>query len=620
MSKAYLMKIFLIVCYLIMNYGFILAQEGTAPLYRNYQLTQPILSPNEDALKPTSNTLPFFEDFTDYGPYPSALKWEDNLVYINNTMALNPVSRGVATFDALNDKGVPYDTVSPFHQIQADSLTSLPFDLSVYQSSDSLYLSFFYQPGGLGFTPRTSDSLMLFFRKNTGEWTKVWSMQGGTSQSFNQAFLALTDTSWFHDNFQFRFINKATKGISNSHWHLDYIRFDINRSYTNLGVFDIAFTNQPGRPLNDFTAMPFRHFITQPDLFLNNELSATILNNGNENKSILYGYTAKTNTGLSLGSENGELTYLAGEEKAIFLPTYPAHAFNPSDPNQKYVFEHQFFLESSYANESKENDTIVSKLIFDNYFAYDDGTAERSYFLNMNPNIPGKIAVEYYIYTPDTLRGVAINFAREVPSAYHKEFYLVVYKDIAINGGSEEIIYQEEYLYPTYEDSIDQFSIYPFSKPVVMEEGRFYLGIIQPAGGFSDSLFIALDRNRNDNNYRYYNVENTWLPSLEDGVLLFRPIVGREIPATVATQKKTSLKWTLYPNPVSGSLLQITIEDESIGQSYEYALCDLQGKTLMKGILKNNSTIDVSALQSGLYIISIKNNKGYYAAKKVIKL
>src|SRR5690606_27568304 len=132
--------------------------------------------------------------------------------------------------------------------------------------------------------------------------------------------------------------------------------------------------------------------ITQPALFLNNELSTTILNNGNENKNISYGYTARTNTGISLGSENDNITYLPGEEKTILLPAYPPNTFNPSDTNQKYVFEHQFFLQSSYVNESKENDTIVSNLVFDNYFAYDDGTAERSYFLNLNPNIPGKIA------------------------------------------------------------------------------------------------------------------------------------------------------------------------------------------------------------------------------------
>ena len=114
--------------------------------------------------KTTALSLPFFEDFTNYETFPNPLKWKDALVYINNTFPINPISRGVATFDGLNAYGLPYDSVNKYASIYADSLCSQQIDLSTYIANDSIYLSFYYQPGGYGFEPDLNDSLMLFFK------------------------------------------------------------------------------------------------------------------------------------------------------------------------------------------------------------------------------------------------------------------------------------------------------------------------------------------------------------------------------------------------------------------------------------------------------------------------
>src|SRR6218665_2623133 len=79
------------------------AQEMVLPLQQNAVLkARSGEQQHSTAQKPTLLSLPFFEDFTDYDPYPNPERWSDRYVYINNTMGRNPVSRGVATFDALN--------------------------------------------------------------------------------------------------------------------------------------------------------------------------------------------------------------------------------------------------------------------------------------------------------------------------------------------------------------------------------------------------------------------------------------------------------------------------------------------------------------------------------------
>ena len=84
----------------ILLQGNVNAQELVVPLDHNLQYkTGLIASPYHQ--KPTANTLPFFEDFSGNSIFPDNNKWIDHSVYINNTMGVNVISRGVATFDAI---------------------------------------------------------------------------------------------------------------------------------------------------------------------------------------------------------------------------------------------------------------------------------------------------------------------------------------------------------------------------------------------------------------------------------------------------------------------------------------------------------------------------------------
>jgi len=130
--------------------------------------------------------LPFVDDFSNYTGYPDARLWKDDQGYVNTGFAVYPPSIGVVTLDALNEFGQVYAHAArmPF---PADTLTSNPIRLDSnftqhrpMQVSDSLYLSFFYQPAGasktypaggwqiVGDAPEHSDKLVLEFGYATG--------------------------------------------------------------------------------------------------------------------------------------------------------------------------------------------------------------------------------------------------------------------------------------------------------------------------------------------------------------------------------------------------------------------------------------------------------------------
>ena len=158
--------------------SFTSAQEIVTELKYNDAL---IFEKHHSQLRAITDTvqLPFIDDFSYslFAPdhkYPDQNLWMDRDVYVNTTYPVLPPTIGVATFDGLNEFGVPYDTSGVpqsdiFDSNPADSLTSLPIHLETVTPDDSVYLSFFYEKMGIGDFPNaiaertsTRNSFFLF--------------------------------------------------------------------------------------------------------------------------------------------------------------------------------------------------------------------------------------------------------------------------------------------------------------------------------------------------------------------------------------------------------------------------------------------------------------------------
>ena len=101
------------------------------------------------------------------------------------------------------------------------------------------------------------------------------------------------------------------------------------------------------------------------------------------------------------------------------------------------------------------------------------------------------------------------------------------------------------------------------------------------------------------------------------GISYFRGI--RHPDSTVSVQHHQPLTMTVFPNPAIHTF-QINIPDFS-GQSMQYALYDLQGRTLRTGFISNSlTTIDIYDLHTGVYILSINANSDNVQHLKVIKI
>jgi hypothetical protein len=590
------------------------------PLLNNHHHT----APPGKTLKKAAATLflPFFEDFTGYNLYPDSNKWADFEVYINNTMGVRPISRGVATFDDLNAIGIPYDSFNNSNFRYADSLTSQPIDISGNTAADSVYLSFFYQPQGNGFYPLNQDSLQLYLKTIYGGYQLVWSVPGTSLQPFKQVMIPITDSLYFHNAFQFRFVNRAALYWADAVWNVDYIRMDQGRNMNDTGVNDIAFTSDPTFFLNDYTSMPYRQFMANPPIETAPKYTDSIHNNLGITVPITYGFSALAlNTGATLQS-----AVLSGASlppgnvqqitNSAYTSTIPLSSVKRYD---RVVFENTHFIQSSAFTGPSANDTIIKDQVFDNYLAYDDGSAEKSYYLNLLPTLPGKIQIEYHLNQPDTLRGMAVYFGRQIPFPFYKAFSIQVYSQLAgVNGSiGDNLLLQQDLNIPFYVDSVNHFTIYKLDNPFPMPAGTFYMGTLQPQGSGDDSIYFGLDVNRIGGNHAYYNVLNLWNPSLISGAIMMRPLLGQTVVGSgVHNVQSVATQWQAGPNPAKNTL-QFTFDGDD---RLTYRVADIQGRILLQGMVADKESVDISQLIPGMYFVTLTGNGVTAAPQKIVKL
>ena len=147
--------------------------------------------------------LPVIDEFTSQSTYPNSEIWVDNYVLINSTHSKNALSIGVATFDGLNENGFPYDPTNNSSDTLADVLTSKYFDL---RGENNVFLSFYYQGGGLGEAPSLDDSLVVeFWATADSTWEQVWVTKGTKMEIFKPVIIAVDSIKWLQNGFKFRF-------------------------------------------------------------------------------------------------------------------------------------------------------------------------------------------------------------------------------------------------------------------------------------------------------------------------------------------------------------------------------------------------------------------------------
>jgi hypothetical protein len=549
--------------------------------------------------------LPFFDDFARTAPVPDAVLWADQKVFINSTYASNPLSTGVATFDALDSAGSLYSNASSL-RFRADKLTSLPIRLN-YTPADSIYLSFYFQPQGLGDAPEKYDSLLVeFYAPLQNKWSTVAGFQGSTTQAFRRCMIPVTDTCWLHEGFRFRFANLVTLAASaqdpgkidnDDHWHIDYVELDKNRTLADTLLDDVAFVTPLPSLLYDYEAVPWSHYPA-----LANKLARPFIQLAYRNN---YSQTRKVDRDLTVTGKDYSYRFISTSENIAgdtIEEYFPDLEKIPSGDGLSADFFVRSWITTDALSENQAlrwNDTITRYQTFSDYYAYDDGTAENGYGITGEGSIGACFAMRFIQPFSDTLRAIRIYFNRSFNDANQANFDLAVWKNN--NGQPGELLHQESSLaiMPEY-SGLNHFTNYQLEEPVSVPD-TFFIGWIQTSETF---LNAGLDLNRINNTRSFYYINGSWNGSAVSGTVMIRPAVGAS-PVSGIKQSIKENHFLVFPNPANQT---VWLKQEGLQtQESRLNILNLAGTSIQMHEPVPES-LDVSELKPGLYILVIETS------------
>ncbi len=556
-----------------------------------------------------SLTLPFFDDFsrnslpTNDPSIPIAWnRWSDTCAFINTGFPIAPPTIGVATLDGLRADGYPYNFADEFSYGSADTLTSLPIDLSTYTSTDQVFLSFFYQGGGMGNNPDAGDSLIVEFYSpfGAGQWTQVWtSPEVFPTDTFEQIFIAVTATEHFLDGFRFRFRNYGTLSGAFDHWNIDYVQLDAGVDSSNV-IFDEVSMQYPLRTLlNEYTAMPLTHFAANASNNMATSIGVQERNLGND-ENIVTSYSITKQDGTSQVFNAVDFN-TALNANSSFTRTINLNGFtyNVTPDDTCSYFDVKTYINPTDAR--LQNDTATLRQYFYNYYAYDDGTAERGYSISA---AGGMIAVKFRTEVTDSLLGLFVYWLPTGVNVTSETFLLRAWADGGTSPGAE-LGENYNYNHPAfYQHGENYFSYYAYDNPIAVT-GNFYVGWVQSG---SVGLPVGNDKGGTTNATKvFYNngFQQPWQQSSVNGALMIRPVFksGKTSVWNTVTELSSETP-ALYPNPFNSSF---TIQGLNENHSYSVSILSSTGKLIESSFHSHVSRIEMenNSLSIGVYFIQI---------------
>lgn len=585
----------LLACLFLVSIAF--AQEVVTSLKSNPVLIEKGYSLSQNRMAGDTLELPFKDDFSVLEIYPDTARWLDNLVFITADMPVEPISIGAAVFDGLDELGQAYNFANPTNSAFADELTSKPINLD-YPAGDSVYLSFYYQEKGRGNAPENTDSLVLEFKSvSFSSWTQVWSVGGGNGlRPFKQVMIPIKDTNFLENGFQFRFRNYGSLAGQVDIWSLDYVVLDRERSKSDTIPLDVCYIERPEPYFKTgLRSMPWRHFKNNQQSLRKDTFFFNIKNRSDSLFNVDYRIEIRDMNGYSFidatATDNAQPLSDFNKKKVLNYSI-------PQAGGERNDLEIKYYLKAGQAvNDS--NDFIKERIVLNDFYAYDDGTAEAAYGLQ---GANGRLALGFDVPggVIDSLAGALIHFEQIVENASSRVFSIGLYEGDTSTGPTN-LIYEMDSLYKANAvQFFNGFAYFPFDSTLRLDGGRrYYLSMYTPG---ALPLNIGLDYNTDASPNLFYSFSGgNWNQSLVPAAVMIRPVMG-DYKTVLSTQEPKELPTVvIYPNPANSNI-HIDSEEEVMVQ-----LFNLQGQEVLRD---QGNLIAINHLPKGLYIVQVTSLVG----------
>ncbi len=517
--------------------------------------------------------LPFYDDFRN-----SDYKVSGNLWYNSNNITVfhygsKLPSGSFAMLDGCDSLNLPYVPLLQSYG-SSDTLTSHCIDLSLLNPSDSIYLSFWIQNGGVFDTAEVSDSIILAFR-DTSDFTEVWRTTGDQipTDSSIQILIPVADSVFFNKCFQFNFIRIGSQNGRFDNYLISEVYLDKNRNYKD-SLYTISATSITGSPFGKFYHIPLRQFKAMAIDSLR-PIDYTFFNNTNSPANITATVNIYDNINNQINITNSFPVSLPG----VFYDTISIGSPLLNTINNTAEINYEFIY---------NNDTLRSKFRVDSVWAYDDGSAEAGYGIYQDQSF----GQEFTLLQPDSLRAIYISFFPTQYKFKDKTFVLQVWRFKA--GVPDSVLYQRNVKLKTSEVP-NGFYRYVLDSVLPLPT-KFLIAVRQYD---SNPLSVGFDKSHSPNSI-WFQQNGNWKRSIFEGNLLMRAeLQGGAKGKLVANIAYDKNEIKIFPNP-AGDFVRIASNYPNL----YWELYNVLGEKIKVG---KTTTINIANLPQGVYFIKLAN-------------
>ena len=581
--------------------------------------------------------LPFTDDFSYEGNQVNQTLWLSNTIFVNNTLAFEPPSVGVATFDGLDETGSPYGGGLGI----SDVLTSNYLDL---EGESNVILSFYLQSKGLGYQP-IGANMILEYKNIDGSWDEIKTVVDTfrVSQNDSPPFLyyefPVEGTEYLYNGFQFRFAAESARvGISDL-WHLDYVRLESNRLEDVRTIDDLAISTFSFSLLDRYSSMPVKQYLVNPQEETVSDFSITLFNHENQQQAVTQNdlKVRKSNEVAVLhdafidvnGRNLASLEYLTISETIGFRSDLAQDLDNALDANTPTNLISTLAIRTDNQDQdlsfARRNDSISVSTSLDNFYAYDDGTAELIATSSSSGTI---LAVAFELNTADSLRAIKLHFPH-FNNDRNVRFNLYVWGENLEDGPIHEERFLSQLFTSEVFDTIQGFTTYALKdedgslKPIGLPAGKFHVGWEQLSSS-KDPVVVGFDRNSNKAAGNQFVNRGAWR-SLEDagvpsGAIMIRPIFGDRVVYSTSTRDidQRIVGPKVFPNPSQG-LINFDLPTNYQFEDFQLRVMDATGRLIYQGDLQ--PSLSLTDFGKGIFFLEMRDlNSGQRFFEKIMVL
>ena len=588
--------------------------------------------------------LPFFDDFiTPLEGVPNPLKWlPTGGAFVSNRLALLPLTRGAATLDGLRANGRSYSGQITSPNGALDSLMSQPIDLSSLGTGDQVFLSFAWQAGsvvgvpGSG-TPSNPVRLELFVKTNTGDWESKWFYNAVRQRTgFRQQVIDLNQIKYLHGNFQLMFVASGNTSDNSDSFSVDYVLLDRGRTrgLTDTTYTDVATgaglagglpTGGLRSPLRRFTAMPVWQYnaASSSTSELNPRLGVNVSNLSGTAAPLsldVLGTVRDLTAGAAIGSWLQASTLIAGNSRQSPITGSAASQPLPVSATPKRLRYTLALNSRETVPRTLANDTIFRDVELNNYYAYDDGSAEN--ITNLLPYATGQqsaFAYRFDLNQPDYVRGLRLVPVFTASDAGSRSVTISVWEEGKNGLPADAAKSSKTYTIPaSYPIGWEYFQV-DFDQPVPVS-GSFYVGFSQPSNG--RTLHYGLDLNGTFPARHFFRRDNAGIwdtanfqPSgaMQRGAIMMRPVMTNNI-ITASALATESAVFALYPNPTHGP---VRVAGPAFARA---AVLDAVGRVVWEqpAVQAGQPLLPLPMLPRGVYLVRLTLADGRTMAQRLL--